>query len=280
MELKEQLTSAGSKTDPEAVGYRSGVVLAGGSSFTDPICSIAKPYYYALAQSTEYGVPSGTRIYDRVGRRINISTSTEQDLNDNIDNELTSTQNLKVVSSSTSDDISGTGIQKVIITGLDNSGKRISEIVNMKGQTAVQTVNSFKYMDWFSNWGSGIYGGTAAGDITCTNIAGTTVYAKIAQGHCTWRSGRFYVQSDVQKAYLHSLTYSSFRAPVQFDLYTSPLSDMNTLVARASITSNGNGGQILFPAPLIIPSGGRILVKVLADGNGAEAYSTFVLNTQ
>jgi len=55
----------------------------------------------------------------------------------------TSATVMKVSSSSASDTAVGTGVQKIIVAGLDANYNQVSETVIMNGQTAVNTVNSY-----------------------------------------------------------------------------------------------------------------------------------------
>lgn len=56
---------------------------------------------------------------------------------------IPSARNLEIVSTDPADTLSGTGIQKVSITGLDASYNQISETVSMNGTTAVPLVNQY-----------------------------------------------------------------------------------------------------------------------------------------
>ena len=77
---------------------------------------------------------------------------------------------LKISSSSADDTALGTGARTVTIVGLDGNYNQVSESVTLSGQTAVNTANSYLYINQFyvTSVGSG---GVNAGDIN----AGTGV---------------------------------------------------------------------------------------------------------
>lgn len=96
---------------------------------------------------------------------------------------------LKISSTSADDDgdPAGTGARTVLITGLDGNYNVVSETVILNGQTAVNTTNSYLYVNGFTvmTVGSGdanagtIYAGT--GDVTAGVPA--VVYDAIAPGY-------------------------------------------------------------------------------------------------
>lgn len=58
-------------------------------------------------------------------------------------NWIPSARNLEIVSSSASDTLAGTGVQKVLVSGLDANYSQISETVSMNGTTAVALANQY-----------------------------------------------------------------------------------------------------------------------------------------
>jgi hypothetical protein len=77
---------------------------------------------------------------------------------------------LKISSSSTDDTSAGTGARTVTIVGLDGSYNQVSESITLNGQTAVNTTNSYLYVNGFYVASTGS-GGANAGNIN----AGTGV---------------------------------------------------------------------------------------------------------
>jgi len=96
---------------------------------------------------------------------------------------------LKISSTSNSDDGSpaGVGAQTVFITGVDGNYNVVSETVVLNGQTAVNTQNSYLYVNGFTVTAVGSDGDNAgtiyAGTGTVTGGAPAVVYDAIAPGY-------------------------------------------------------------------------------------------------
>lgn len=93
---------------------------------------------------------------------------------------------IKVSSSSANDTAAGTGARTVLLEGLDGSFNEVSETVTLNGQTAVNTVNSYLFINNATviTAGSGL---AAAGTIyfgvgVVTAGVPATVYASIVDG--------------------------------------------------------------------------------------------------
>ena len=85
---------------------------------------------------------------------------------------------LKISSSSADDTSAGTGARTVHIEGLDGNYDVVSETVILNGQTAVNTTNSYLYVNSFYVVTAGS-GGENAGNIN----AGTGVVTEIGRAH-------------------------------------------------------------------------------------------------
>jgi hypothetical protein len=117
---------------------------------------------------------------------------------------------LKISSSSASDTALGTGARTVTIVGLDGSYNQVSETVILAGQTAVNTTNSYLYVNQFyvATVGSG---GANAGDInagTGVVTAGVpaVLYDMIAVGYNNRTTGHYCVPA----GYTGYMTHGSF----------------------------------------------------------------------
>lgn len=104
---------------------------------------------------------------------------------------------LKISSSSASDAAAGTGARTVTIIGLDGNYNEVSETVTLDGQTAVNTTNSYLYVNQFfvATVGSG---GANAGNInagTGSVTAGVpaVLYDTIAIGYNNRTTGHYCV---------------------------------------------------------------------------------------
>jgi hypothetical protein len=124
----------------------------------------------------------------------------------------TSATVMKVSSDSANDTAAGTGARTILISGLDSSYNKISEIITLSGQTAVNTTNSYlriTYTELLST-GSGnaqagvIYVGT--GVVTAGVPA--TVYWRSEIAYNNWSFAGFTVPAGYT-AYISSYTITS-----------------------------------------------------------------------
>jgi hypothetical protein len=94
---------------------------------------------------------------------------------------------LKISSSSADDTAAGTGARTVYIGGVDGNFDEIGETVTLDGQTAVNTVNSYRYVNQFyvASLGSGTsnVGTINAGTGTVTAGVPAVLYDLIAVGY-------------------------------------------------------------------------------------------------
>jgi hypothetical protein len=93
---------------------------------------------------------------------------------------------LKISSTSASDTSDGTGARTVVISGLDGDFNTVTETVILNGQTAVNTTNSYLYVNQFyvASLGSGTSnaGDINAGTGTVTSGVPAVLYDMIATG--------------------------------------------------------------------------------------------------
>lgn len=248
------------------------------SSSDKPVYTNDKSFLQYLAEQTFTETTTTSRLYYRVGFLNNVSTTVYQYLDEGFTTEpanvVPAGMLLRVVSTSANDSAAGTGAQRVLISGIDATGSRANETVIMNGTTGVTTVTTWKWLDFFCIIAVGTYNGTAVGTISLTNTAATTTFAQIAAGRRSWRSGKIHVPT-VGRGYLHQWAIGSFKSDVSFELLVSPTSDKNTIIARSATNSTGQSTNILFPAPIYIPSDGRVVVDALANGTVNQADTSF-----
>ncbi len=85
-------------------------------------------------------------------------------------------QQMAISSSSANDTLAGTGIQKIIIHYLDNLYQEQTEILSLNGITPVNTVaTNILRINAMHSYQEGT-GGSAAGNISLKNTAGTVTY--------------------------------------------------------------------------------------------------------
>lgn len=109
----------------------------------------------------------------------------------------TSASVLKISSSSANDTSAGTGARTVFIEGLNGDYSVVSEIVILNGQTAVNTTNSYLYVNSFYVVTAGS-GGENAGNInagtgTVTSGVPAVLYDIIAVGYNSRTTGHYCV---------------------------------------------------------------------------------------
>jgi len=95
-------------------------------------------------------------------------------------------QRMNVVSTSSSDDLGSTGVEKVMIVGLDGSYTEISEEVTLDGVVDVLTTASFLRVNscYVTQVGTAE---AAVGAITVKNVGNTITYSGISVGNTTCR---------------------------------------------------------------------------------------------
>lgn len=277
--LHKELSEAGTVLMPDMFRINNKI-------FTDQVFSSvytsAKPYLQYLAENTSIGTISTSRIYDRIGRRVGVSTTGLDDLNDGVTTLTPPAQTLYIASTSASDTNTGgaTGIKQVIVSGILGSGARVNEVVSLNGVTSVATANQYAYLDFLGNYTAGTYGGGAAGTITAKNLAGTLTYAQISTGGWAWRPGCFYTQNN-EVGYLHQAYVGAFKAAVRFEIFFGFKGDFGaTITPKVATVGNDTGTQLLFPAPMVIPAAGKVLFKGQGETTGAEAYASFFVSVQ
>lgn len=101
--------------------------------------------------SIKYGVKDGLISKESLGLNDNVTSVNNLLCPDNINNVKATLQIVPsiiyIASSSTLDNPSGTGARKIIIEGVDISGNLINEIVELNGQSVVNTINVFNFIN-------------------------------------------------------------------------------------------------------------------------------------
>jgi len=112
-----------------------------------------------------------------------------------------------VVSTSGSDDLGSTGIEKIMIVGLDANYAEQTEEVTMDGTTIVTTTKSFLRINYCYATQAGS-AGVAVGKITIKNVANTITYSSISIGLTACRTLVYTVPAS-KTLYLTSITVAS-----------------------------------------------------------------------
>ncbi|WP_152394043.1 hypothetical protein [Paenibacillus guangzhouensis] len=93
------------------------------------------------------------------------------------------------------------------------------------------------------------------------------------------RSGRIHVPVN-GRGYIHQWVFGSFKNDVSFELLVTPNTDKNTVIGRSATNTTGQSTNILFPAPIYIPSNGRTTVQAIAAGTVNQADTSFSIHME
>jgi hypothetical protein len=189
---------------------------------------------------------------------------------------------LKVSSTDAADaSPSGTGARTVLITGLNGSFNEVSETIVLNGQTAVNTVNSYLYVNGLTVTSVGS-GGANAGDInvgTGTVTAGVpaVLYDMIAIGYNNRTTGHYCVPAGYTAFLVHGLftagQASGSKSITGKLLVHSP--DDNIVRVGAITTLNNGVVQYMFNYPTAIPEKSCVGATAIGSANNNSVSSMF-----
>lgn len=191
---------------------------------------------------------------------------------------------LKVSSSDANDTSAGTGARTVFIKGLDGDYNEVSETVTLNGQTAVNTTNSYLYVNYFyvATVGSG---GSNAGNInvgTGVVTAGVpaVLYDIIAIGYNNRTTAHYCIPAGYT-GYMMQGQFSSGQASGATAV-TGFLKQHGTdSVLRVGAVSTVNNGtaDFTFELPYIIPEKNCVGATAIgaAANNAVSAYFNILL---
>ena len=107
----------------------------------------------------------GHEAFCQFGINTAVGTSNESIwIGGNVYSVPTAASVMKISSSSADDDAAGTGARTVLVDGLNASYERVTEIISLDGQTAVNTTNSYLRVNKLTVLTAGS-GGTSVGNI-------------------------------------------------------------------------------------------------------------------
>lgn len=191
---------------------------------------------------------------------------------------------LKISSSSTDDTSAGTGARTVFIGGLDGDYNVVSETVTLNGQTAVNTTNSYLYVNTFYVLTAGS-GGQNAGNINAgTGVVTTGVpavlYDIIATGYNNRTTGHYCVPAGYT-AYMVEGLFSSGQASGTTAVtgFLKQHGPDGLLRVGAVATVNNSAAVFMFEMPYAVPEKNCIGATAIgaAANNAVSSYFNIVL---
>lgn len=184
---------------------------------------------------------------------------------------------LDIVSTSTDDDAAGTGARTVFIEGLNSNYNVVSETVTLDGTTAVETVNSYLYINQFYVATAGT-GGVNAGEITAK--LDTTLYDLIAVGY-NQRATAHYCVPAGYTAYLTegAITAGQATGSTSVTAFLKQHGPDGILRVVAISTLNNGSVQYDFAYPIAITEKSCFGASAVgsANNNSISAFFNFVL---
>jgi hypothetical protein len=191
---------------------------------------------------------------------------------------------LKISSSSASDTSAGTGARTVFIEGLDGNYNVVSETVILAGQTAVDTINSYLYVNSFYVVTAGS-GGENAGNInagTGTVTAGVpaVLYDIIAAGYNNRTTGHYCVPAGYT-GYMVEGLFSAGQASGSTAVtgFLKQHGPDGILRVGAVATVNNSSAVFMFQFPYAIPEKNCVGATAIgaANNNAVSSYFNILL---
>jgi hypothetical protein len=191
---------------------------------------------------------------------------------------------LKISSSSAADTSDGTGARTVFIEGVDGNFNVVGETVILNGQTAVNTTNSYLYVNSFyvATVGSG---GANAGNInagtgTVTSGVPAVLYDIIAIGYNQRTTGHYCVPAGFT-GYMTEGSISAGQATGSTSVTTflKQHGTDNILRVGAVAAVNNNAAVFDFVQPYIIPEKNCVGASAIgaAANNAVSSYFNIIL---
>ena len=191
------------------------------------------------------------------------------------------TTTLTVSSSSDSDRSGGSAAQSVTVQGLDENYLEVSETINLEGQSAVATSNTFTRVNRAFVAEAGV-DGDAAGDIyigegTVSSGVPANVYSKITQGNNQTLQTVYTVPAN-KTLYLDDIVFSAAvstgNKTVTMKFVTREFGS-NVFRVRYQIPLQSGFAEDRFYYPLKIPSKTDIQVRAIADSDNNFVSGTY-----
>jgi hypothetical protein len=191
---------------------------------------------------------------------------------------------LKISSSDANDTSAGTGARTVFIEGLNSSYAVVSETVILNGQTAVDTTNSYLYVNSFYVVTTGS-GGANAGNInagtgTVTSGVPAVLYDIIAAGYNNRTTGHYCVPAGYT-GYMVEGLFSAGQATGSTSVtgFLKQHGPDNIVRVGAVATVNNSAAVFLFQLPYAIPEKNCVGATAIgaSANNAVSSYFNILL---
>lgn len=191
---------------------------------------------------------------------------------------------LKISSSSANDTAAGTGARTVFIEGVDGSYNVVSDTIELNGQTAVNTINEYLYVNRFFVLTVGS-GGQNAGNINAgtgvvTSGVPAVLYDLIAAGYNNRTTGHYCVPAGYT-GYMVEGLFSSGQASGSTAVtgFLKQHGPEGILRVGAVSTVNNSAAVYMFEPPYTIPEKNCVGATAIgaANNNAVSSYFNIVL---
>jgi hypothetical protein len=229
-------------------------------------------------------VPGHSAVIQR-GHATSVSTSTAySDFCEYGDLTYMSTaETMDIVSTSTSDSSDGTGLQTVLIQGIDNDGAALQETVTMNGTTPVGTSGEYKRINAMVGLSVGSDGWNA-GDVKAISATSNTTQSFMGTVECLSQNSHYTVPTG-SKGYLYKVELNAAKLSgggtpvVEFagTFRTSTSSAWLQGFDKKLDTGVTDEVDVVLPFPTQMPAGTDIRMRGRCDTASSEARTRMYL---
>lgn len=189
---------------------------------------------------------------------------------------------LKISSSSASDDVGSTGATSVHLYGLDGNYAEIDEVIALDGKTQVTTVNTYIRVFRFNVTAAGS-GGTNAGDIyvyTGTATAGvpnttTTIYARLTAGFAATRLASYTIPAGKTGYLVNAYANAASGKSVSARLYIREFGEVFRLLVPVELNNNSVSRD--YDMPEALPAKTDLDFRAVVDSTTARVNAGFTI---
>ena len=184
---------------------------------------------------------------------------------------------LDLVSTSSQDGVSGTGIQLILIRGLGQSFEEIQETIALNGTDVVTTINSYRAMNLCVSILGGTIGSGAVGEISISSTTDDQVWGKYIVNDTTAEVGRYTIPKSKKLLGTHFWLNAGKDTNATVIIEVSipgrlPISFGETYVSQGFFNFEG-------AAPFLLNQGETIKLRGYynSGGSGARRYGVTII---